>query len=321
MFPGLTTACRPFSDVMNKTIEWKQVCRVNYKYLTVYRMILFGGASVIANVCFNLFLWEITGKNVSCLWILSFSFANKTTRSLQDDYIYSALSPEEEARLNELEQSDIKYGYLATSILDHTTGLTISFMIWVVASVVILLSPTVVRDRLNRVQNLQYSSATGRRILSVQTLAAISSAVLLTVGNCMIYGGMLISKGALRFKEFYLLSHEYVPWVNWTYGTYLLVLAAMSLVIGITTAILTVFLSRYSQNYIGMLLKALPLLACLIALFAVLPIVTKPFFMFNPMSVQLHRKGVEIILLGSLFLFSCLIMGIALIRQQKKQIA
>jgi hypothetical protein len=65
-----------WKDVMNKTIEWKQACRVNYKYLTVYRMILFGGASVIANVCFNLLLWEITGKNVSCLWILSFSFAS-----------------------------------------------------------------------------------------------------------------------------------------------------------------------------------------------------------------------------------------------------
>lgn len=247
-------------------------------------------------------------------------YHNKTTRSLQDDYIYSALSPEEEARLNELEQSDIKYGYLATSILDHTTGLTISFMIWVAASVVILLSPTVVRDRLNKVQNLQYSSATGRRILSVQTLAAISSAILLTAGNCMLYGGLLILKGALRFKEFYLLSHEYVPWVNWTYGTYLLVLAAMALGIGITTAILTVFLSRYSQNYIGMLLKAIPLLACLIALFAVLPIITRPFFLFNPMSVQWHRKGIEIILLGSLFLLSAFIMGIALIRQRKQQL-
>ncbi len=65
-----------WKDVMNKTIEWKQACRVNYKYLTVYRMILFGGVSVMANVCFNLILWEITGKNVSCLWILSFSFAS-----------------------------------------------------------------------------------------------------------------------------------------------------------------------------------------------------------------------------------------------------
>lgn len=65
-----------WKDVMIKTIEWKQVCLVNYKYLTVYRMILFGGASVIANVGFNLLLWDITGKNVSCLWILSFSFAS-----------------------------------------------------------------------------------------------------------------------------------------------------------------------------------------------------------------------------------------------------
>ncbi len=296
----------------------------SYEQFITFRENYYSNNSGDANLEVERVIWTIAANTnlsqIQNIEELLEDYHNKSTRSLQEDYIYAAASSEEKARLNELEQSDIKYGYLPTSILDHTTGLTISFMIWVAASIVILLSPIVVRDRLNRVQSLQYASATGRRILSVQTLAAVSSAVILTAGNCLIYGGLLIAKGALRFKDFYLFAREYVPWVNWTYGTYLLVLAAMALGIGITTALLTIFLSRYSQNYIGMLLKAILLLACFIALFSVLPIITRPFFLFNPMSVQWHRKGIEIILLGSLFLLSAFIMGIALIRQRKQQL-
>ncbi|MBQ9612299.1 MAG: hypothetical protein IJV14_06885 [Lachnospiraceae bacterium] len=65
-----------WKDVMNKTAEWKQVCRINYKYLTIYRMVLFGGASVIVNTGSIYLTWKLTGGNYSFLWILSFSFAS-----------------------------------------------------------------------------------------------------------------------------------------------------------------------------------------------------------------------------------------------------
>ena len=49
------------------------------------------------------------------------------------------------------------------------------------------------------------------------------------------------------------------PWFDWTYGTYLLVLAGLFLALSLGAAGLTVFLSQYSGNYIAMLLKAVPL--------------------------------------------------------------
>ena len=130
----------------------------------------------------------------------------------------------------------------------------------------------------------------------------------------------MISKGALVFKDFYLYAYEYVPWFNWTYGTYLIVLAFMALVIGVMTAFLTVFLSRYSQNYISMLIKAILLLAILIFAFSMLPIVTRPFFMFNPLSLHLRIKGIEFMLLAGLCAFSVLLMSVALIRQKRKEL-
>lgn len=227
----------------------------------------------------------------------------------------------EAERLIELNQSAVKFGYIPPGILDSTTGLTISFMIWVIISVIILLSPTIVRDRLNRMQNLQFSSFIGRSILLAQIKASLVSAAILTVLNCLIYGVLLISKGALVLKDFYLYSYSYVPWFDWTYGTYFLVLASMALIIGVMTGGFTVFLSRYSRNYIGMLIKSVLLLGVLIFTFSMLPIVTRPFFMFNPMSLRIRVKGIEFILLGALALCSVLVIGIALVRQRHKELS
>jgi len=85
-------------------------------------------------------------------------------------------------------------------------------------------------------------------------------------------------------------------------------------------AFLTVFLSRYSQNYISMLIKAILLLAILIFAFSMLPIVARPFFMFNPMSLRIRVKGIEFILLALLCVFSLLLLSVALIRQKRKEL-
>ena len=269
-------------------------------------------------------IWTIIG-NTNAYRIQSLEetiryYQENVNGNMQDFFAIEDKTDAEIMRLKELDASKIKFGYIPSCILDSTTGLTISFMIWVIVSVIILLSPTVVRDRLNRVQGLQYCSVTGRRILSVQVRAALVSSLVLSLINLMVYGGLLISKGALVFKDFYLYAYEYVPWFNWTYGTYLIVLAFMALVIGVMTAFLTVFLSRYSQNYISMLIKAILLLAILIFAFSMLPIVTRPFFMFNPLSLHLRIKGIEFMLLAGLCAFSVLLMSVALIRQKRKEL-
>ena len=269
-------------------------------------------------------IWTIIG-NTNIYRIQSLEetiryYQKKINGHMQDFFNIEDKTDAEMMRLEELDYSKIKFGYIPSGILDSTTGLTISFMIWVVVSVIILLSPTVVRDRLNRVQSLQYCSVTGRRILSVQVRAALISSLVLTLINLTVYGGLLISQGALVFKDFYLYAYEYVPWFNWTYGTYLIVLAFMALVIGMMTAFLTILLSRYSQNYISMLIKAILLLAILIFVFSMLPIVTRPFFMFNRMSLRIRVKGIEFILLAALCAFSLLLLSIALIRQKRKEL-
>lgn len=168
-------------------------------------------------------------------------------------------------RDDKLMQSEQRYGFLPTCVYDSTREYGRYLAVWCVLSIVLVLSPTLVRDRLCRTRPLQWSSGCGRAVLRTQLMAACIVAFVLTVVNLVVYGIPFLRQNPLIFKDCGLESlwGGATPWFDWTYGTYLIVLAGLILVLSMAAALLTVFLSRYSGNYIPMLLKALPLFVVL----------------------------------------------------------
>lgn len=164
-------------------------------------------------------------------------------------------------RRNELMQSEQKYGFLPVCVQDSTREYGRYLAVWCVLSIVLLLSPVLVRDRLCRTRPLQWSSCHGRAVLRTQIAAACIAAFAVTAVNLTVYGIPFLRQNPLIFKDCGLKSlwGSATPWFDWTYGTYLVVLAGLILVLSMAAALLTVFLSQYSGNYIAMLLKALPL--------------------------------------------------------------
>lgn len=161
----------------------------------------------------------------------------------------------------EIASSDTAYALLPTPVKESTRQYGMDLAVWCVLSVVLLLSPALVRDRLRKIQPMQWSARAGRKILHTQMGAALLSALVLTAANLTVYAVPFLMKGPLRFADCGLdgLWAWGTPWFDWTYGTYLLVLAAVILLLSLGAAGLTVFLSQYSGNYVAMLLKALPL--------------------------------------------------------------
>ena len=98
---------------------------------------------------------------------------------------------------------------------------------------------------------------------------------------------------------------------------YLLVVMLISMGLGICVTMLTVFLSGKSKGYIGMIMKAALLMIVLMNFFGMLPLVTRPFYMFNPMGFQLHAKGGEMITLAILFGISLILTVTSLIKSRK----
>lgn len=164
-------------------------------------------------------------------------------------------------RENELMQSEYRYGFLPGCVWVSTREYGKDLAVWCVLCNVLLLSPVLVRDRMYRTRPMQWSACQGRSVLRVQTGAACVVAFVVTMANMVLYGIPFLRQNPLIFREFRLESlwNGATPWFDWTYGTYLLVLAVLIVSLSMSAALLTVFLSQYSANYIPMLLKALPL--------------------------------------------------------------
>lgn len=160
-----------------------------------------------------------------------------------------------------LMQSARWYGYLPGCVWQSTCEYAKDLAVWCVLCNVLLLSPVLVRDRMYRTRPMQWSSRHGRAVLQTQMTAACMAALAVTAVNLVLYGIPFLRQGPLVFRTFGLESiwSDATPWFDWTYGTYLLVLAALITVLSAVAALLTVFVSQYSGNYIAMLLKALPL--------------------------------------------------------------
>lgn len=90
---------------------------------------------------------------------------------------------------------------------------------------------------------------------------ALCSALVLTAVNLGIYAIPFPAQGPLQFHACDLdRSWAWgTPWFDWTYGAYLVVLVGLILALSLAVAGMTVFLSQYSDSYITLLLKILPL--------------------------------------------------------------
>lgn len=196
----------------------------------------------------------------------------------QDEYLALSISNWEELgdypegmlqRRKELAASDLRHSLLPFSVSYSTQEYGKDLAVWCVLSIVLLLSPTLVRDRLRNTRPMQWASRRGRAMLNTQVGAALLSALALTIVNLTVYAIPFLTQGPLRFAACGLsgfLCHG-TPWFDWNYGAYLLVLAALLLALSLGVAGLTVFLSQYSGNYIAMLLKAVPLFVAAGAVF------------------------------------------------------
>lgn len=225
-------------------------------------------------------------------------------------------SPEEAGSWGETQRLDekcrervrvMREDRVGRSVLPYHIGVSTSeytryLAVWCIASVILLLSPTLVRDRLHRMQPTQWASRKGRRILNTQFAAVLFSGSLLTVLNIALYSIPFAFTKVLAFRNCSLHSvlRQY-PWFSWTYGQYLLAVAGLILLLSLSASALTAVLSQYSGNYVAMLLKAIPLIAVLAVLGML--VMTEAFFFSNLISRFLALPGSEIycaVLLASL---------------------
>lgn len=211
--------------------------------------------------------------------------------------------------------------FLSRSVMDSTDYYFKYLAQWTAISVILLLSPTLVRDRLRRTRSLQWSSRRGRWVLHTQLTAGLISALLLSVMNVTVYAIPFLAQGPLALKDCPLGNSVWAggtPWFNWTYGQYLIILTGMVLALGIGIGTVTLFLSRFSDNYVSMLLKAFPLFVVMGGFFATW-VVDRAFFLRLAWDYAEFyvSKGAEAVCVAVLLIVGSMLTGWSCLRQRR----
>lgn len=152
-------------------------------------------------------------------------------------------------------------GLFWSGISDGTSEYFTKLLLWIVICLAVLLSPLLVRDRMNRIEQLQLCSKTGRRIYYKQYITVLISALTLTTFLMLVIGGLFLQNGTLLFADCSLFSFmDYTSLILITYGTWWLLTIVMIYLTCIGMAGFLFFLSQFSRSYVGMIVKLLPTL-------------------------------------------------------------
>lgn len=222
------------------------------------------------------------------------------TFSLRNSPRLADYTSQEQARIIELEDAIGTRGisFLHRGVLVHTGDWGKYLSMWTVLSVILLLSPTLVRDRLRRTNAMQWTTRRGRRVVRTQTAAALVSALLLAAVNLIAYFILFARQGSLPLWDCPIHCGDGgTPWFDWTYGQFILVLIGMNFAFALAAGGLAVFLSQFSVNYVPMLLKAVPLFL-LVGLAIVGWTLSDPFFIHkSSYGAMYNPKGSELVII------------------------
>jgi hypothetical protein len=153
-------------------------------------------------------------------------------------------------------------------VRSNTNDYLIQLAILTLLATLILISPLVVSDRASGVFLLQYCSKQGRGMLLKQYYAVLASAFLLTTALIVIFGLIYTGNGTFVFwnngMDSFNNALDAGMWFRMTYGGWILLCCAMIYALSLGAASIAFVFSRFSRNFVTMIMKLLPFLVVLV---------------------------------------------------------
>lgn len=187
-----------------------------------------------------------------------------------------------------------------------------------------LLIPSVfVRDRLVRLQNIQWSSRHGRNILWTQFASGM--AVSFFVVTCVVgfFGGLLYYTDFRQYfsnglNSFFMADSLQVSFYQWTFGQWMVKVGLLTLLIGMAYSSILLFLSQTSKHYLSLLMKVIPV--GFVFMFVADPILYNAFHLNNVLYQWIKIPMIELYMGVLLLLISISLPIIYCIRQRDKDL-
>lgn len=155
-------------------------------------------------------------------------------------------------RFNEMSKSGSNRSILPWFVLENYDSIILYVTIIIVLGLLFAISPIYIRDKNNKVNYIQYTTKTGRKIFKSKLIAAlISSFIIMTVYLAAAFTLYSHNKtGIYMNSSLDSFINRFEFWYNMTFRQYIVLTVAGIYIIGFALTLIGAFVSRIAPNYI-----------------------------------------------------------------------
>ncbi len=159
-------------------------------------------------------------------------------------------SAQEKERIEELLENE-SYQYYGSSVVENFITIAENVTIIILFNLMILLSPLFLRDRVNQMVPLQYSSKHGRKIFATKWWAGLALTLFVTTFLIAAYGLLYMGNGTSPFFFMQLYHMDNINyWYDVTFGQYIISVVIGMYLISAIFGMLVIACSSLSGNYL-----------------------------------------------------------------------
>lgn len=167
-----------------------------------------------------------------------------------------------EKRHQELTNSDNANSPFNFVIYTNYNELIIWINILSIMIIATMISPIFINDNKNKVNYLQYSSKTGRKIFNKKIISGVISAIILITIQLGIFFTVYKSNNTYQFWDCSINSvfSDTYSWIDITFGKYIILTVILTYILGIAVCIVSMFVSSKVSTYISLIGIQIPIL-------------------------------------------------------------
>lgn len=163
---------------------------------------------------------------------------------------HSDLTPAQLGRVRQINETEEWRAVQSAPLLDFLTGYLPASVSLLFLVNLLIAAPLITTDRVNRVRQLQATSATGRRLLRIQLATTIGLALLVSAG---LIGLISVPVARFGFSTFWATGIQSFATTNLypsvTLGHYCWLLAILLVTVGVLAGLLGFLFSRLNHSY------------------------------------------------------------------------
>lgn len=175
---------------------------------------------------------------------------------------YEEESPAQKARHEEIKDSNGFNSPLNFMIFRNYNSLIFGINLLVLICIPILICPIFINDNKNKVNYIQYSTKTGRKLFIKKVIASLISSIVITTIHLGILFTVYKSNNTYMFWDCSISSFisAMSSWYDITFGQYIILSVILTYIVSIITSIVTICVSSRTSTYISAIGIQIPIL-------------------------------------------------------------